>query len=157
MNQDKFLELSWSELGVLIGELANKILNSEKKFDLVIGIARGGLPASMVIADQLGAHWDALNIKSYKGIERVKLPEIVTTVSEDIAGKRVLLVDDLVDTGDTMATVIEHLKLLGAGEVIVAVLFIKTWSKKRPDFWLRETDKFIVFPWEQNEIKKTAS
>ena len=101
----KLRYLSWAQYGELVTKLADSVNASGEKFDLVVGIARGGIPVAMVVSDRLGSKIDFLNVKSYTDVgERVK-PKILTTIIENISGKRVLVVDDLVDGGETMETV----------------------------------------------------
>ena len=105
----KLRYLSWAQYGELVTKLADSVNSSGEKFDLVVGIARGGIPVAMVVSDRLGSKIDFINVKSYTDVgERVK-PKILTTIIENISGKRVLVVDDLVDGGETMETVTRYL------------------------------------------------
>jgi hypoxanthine phosphoribosyltransferase len=141
----------------MVTKLADNIAMGGKKFDLVIGIARGGIPVAMVVADRLGTRIDFLNVKSYTDVgERVK-PQILTTITEDIFGKRVLLVDDLVDGGDTMATVTRYLHSEGPKALKTAVLFTKPWSTFQPDYSLQIVDNWIVFPYERGEVRRSRA
>jgi uncharacterized protein len=141
----------------MVTKLAESVAASGKKFDLVIGIARGGIPVAMVVADLLGISIDFLNVKSYTDVgERVK-PQILTTITEDISGKRVLLVDDLVDGGDTMETVTRYLHSEGPKTIKTAVLFTKPWSSFKPDYSLQVVDTWIVFPYERGEVRRSRS
>jgi Hypoxanthine-guanine phosphoribosyltransferase len=70
----------------------------------------------------------------------------------DVRGKSVLVVDDTVDTGETLLLVSEHLiKNRGASSVQIASLFVKLWAKVKPNFYVKEVDYWIVFPWELRE------
>ena len=143
--------VDWNEFGRLVERLSEVL--KEVKVDLVVGIARGGLPVSLVIADRLRVPVDFINIKSYRAIGLRGKPVILSTLSEDIKDKVVLVVDDLIDEGDTMMTVVEHLKENHSPKKIyTATLFIKPWSKFKPDFYLEVVDKWIVFPWEKMEF-----
>lgn len=146
--------IGWEEYGRLAEALANKIISSSLQFELVIGIARGGIPLAMVVADRLGVKLDIVNVKSYIAINKRKTPKIVSTLTEKIKGKTILLVDDLVDNGDTMNTVIDYLKDEGPLDIKTAVLFKKPWSKFQPDFFIELVTQWIVFPWEVEEVKR---
>ena len=149
--------MTWAQYGEAVTELAEKVVATGKKFDLVIGIARGGIPVAMVVADQLGTRIDFLNVKSYTDVgERVK-PRILTTITEEISGKRVLLVDDLVDGGATMETVTRYLQSEGPKSLKTAVLYTKPWSTFRPDYALEVVDSWIVFPYERGEVRRSRS
>ncbi len=147
-----FRHISWAEYGNLVEKLAKKVSARRQRYDLVIGIARGGMPVAMVISDRLGAKVDIVNVKSYTGIaERLK-PRILSTLTEDITGEILLVVDDLVDGGDTMRTVIDYLSLESPNKITTAVIFKKPWSKFEPDFFVEVVEDWIVFPWEEGEV-----
>jgi hypoxanthine phosphoribosyltransferase len=149
-----FRYVSWTEYGKLVEKLAKKIFASGTSYDLVVGIARGGIPVAMVISDRLGTKVDIVNVKSYTGIaERLK-PKILSTLTEHITAKSLLLVDDLVDGGDTMETVTEFLGLETPMKVTTAVIFKKPWSKFEPDFFVETVDEWVVFPWERGEVER---
>jgi len=71
-----------------------------------------------------------------------------------VKGKNVLLVDDLVDQGDTIATVSKYLRSHGPVVLKTAVLFKKPWSTTEPDYFLEIVEKWIVFPWEHGEVNR---
>lgn len=147
-----FRYISWAEYGNLAEALAEKVRSSGRVFDLVIGIARGGIPVAMVVSDRLGVRIDTITVKSYSGIAERSSIRILSTLTEDIKGKRVLLVDDLVDQGDTMIGVKGFVSEGGAKVVETAVLFKKPWSKTHPDYFLETTEEWIVFPFELSEV-----
>jgi uncharacterized protein len=149
--------VSWSQYGDLVTKLAENVAASGERFDLVIGIARGGMPVAMVIADKLGIKVDFLNVKSYTDVgERVK-PKILSTITEKIADKRVLVVDDLVDGGATMESITEYLSTQSPSDMKTAVLFTKPWSTFTPDFSLKVVDNWIVFPYERGEVRRSRA
>lgn len=150
----EFRYISWPEYGNLAEALAEKIRSSGKSFDLVIGIARGGIPVAMVVSDHLGVKIDFINVKSYSGIAMRTIPRILSTLTEDIKDKNVLLVDDLVDHGVTMDMVKQYLAEQVPKLLETAVLFKKPWSKAEPDYYLEVVDKWIVFPFELSEVNR---
>lgn len=150
----EFRYINWTEYGNLADALAEKIRSHNELFDLTIGIARGGIPVAMVVSDHLDVKLDIINVKSYSGIAERTPPRIVSTLTEAVNGKNVLLVDDLVDQGDTMHTVAEFLKRQKPSILKTAVLFKKPWSKTEPDYYLEVVDKWIVFPWEHGEVNR---
>jgi hypoxanthine phosphoribosyltransferase len=149
-----FRYISWAEYGDLTEALAEKVHSSGKAFDLVIGIARGGIPVAMVVSDRLGVKIDTITVKSYSGIAERGSIRILSTPTEDIKRKRVLLVDDLVDQGDTMIGVKGFLSEKGAKVVETAVLFKKPWSKAHPNYFLETPEEWIVFPFELSEVNR---
>jgi hypoxanthine phosphoribosyltransferase len=150
----EFRYISWPEYGNLAEALAEKVRSQGKRFDLVIGVARGGMPVAMVVSDHLGVKIDFVNVKSYNGIAQRGVPKIYSTVTEDIKGKNVLIVDDLVDQGDTMETVKQHLGDHQPKLLETAVLFKKPWSKVEPDYYLEVVDRWVVFPFELSEVNR---
>ncbi len=144
--------ISWSEYGNLAEALAEKVCSGGKRFDLVIGIARGGMPVAIVVSDHINARIDFINVKSYSGIGERSIPKILSTLTDEIAGKSILVVDDLVDQGDTMTVVEEYLSEQGPKLMEVAVLFKKPWTKFEPDYYLEVVDRWVVFPFELSEV-----
>ncbi len=148
------LLISWDEFGSSVDKLSIAVLKAYKgQIDTVVGIARGGIPTSMVIADRLGAELDFIRIKSYKGVGIKTEPKVTSDVHTDLRNKKVLLVDDLSDQGDTFKFTINHLSRKYTPQKInTAALFVKPWSKFKPDIYLEVVDKWIVFPWELKEF-----
>jgi hypoxanthine phosphoribosyltransferase len=148
----KFRYISWADYGKLSASLVEHLQSPALRFDLVIGVARGGIPLAMVVSDQLDVKIDIINVKSYEGIAERERPRIISTLTESVKGKRILLIDDLVDEGATMGTVVKYLRKEKPRELKTAVLFKKPWSKFEPDFYLETLDEWIVFPWERGEV-----
>jgi hypoxanthine phosphoribosyltransferase len=148
----EFYTIGWALYGTLVSNLTRAIEKSGREFDLIVGIARGGIPVAMVISDRLGVEVDIINVKSYTGIAKRGRPKIISTLTESVRGKRVMLVDDLVDEGETMKTVTGYLRKAKPKNLSTAVLFRKPWSRFEPDFYLETVDKWVVFPWEYGEV-----
>ena len=127
----------------MIDLLISKILQSQRKFQAVIGIANGGLNISTKVAAGLGLPHSSVHISFYDGTVKRKEPQIILT---DKPTKNVLIVDDLIDEGNTLKAFDEVYGLEGNA---VAVLF---WNKKSffvPDFYVAEKpNAWIIFPWE---------
>jgi len=146
-----FRYVSWSEYGNLAEALAEKVRAGGKKYDLVVGIARGGIPVAMVVSDHLSVKIDFVNVKSYNDIGKRTPPRILSTMTEGVAGKDVLLVDDLVDQGDTMTLMKRYLMDQKPSSLETAVMFRKPWSTVEPDYYLESVSEWIVFPFELGE------
>ena len=147
-----FRYISWSEYGNLAEALAEKVRANRKHYDLVVGIARGGIPVAMVVSDHLDVKIDFINVKSYNDIGKRTVPRILSTLTEAVDGKEVLLVDDLVDQGDTMAFLPKYLRDQKPKSLETAVMFKKPWSKTEPDYYLESVSEWIVFPFELGEV-----
>ncbi|HUK79598.1 MAG TPA: phosphoribosyltransferase family protein [Nitrososphaerales archaeon] len=147
-----FRYISWPEYGNLAEALAEKVRAKGKKYDLVVGIARGGIPVAMVVSDHLNVKVDFVNVKSYNDIGKRAPPKILSTLTETIQGKEILLVDDLVDQGDTLTLMTQYLSGQEPKTLETAVLFKKPWSKTQPDYFLEEVSEWVVFPFELGEM-----
>jgi len=142
--------LQWSDFADASRELAEAVLSSGFKPDVVIAIARGGLLLAGAISYALGTkNCGSINVEFYTGVDE-RLPKPVLSApmldAPALAGKRVLLVDDVSDSGHTLALVVG---LLGetAMEVRTATLYTKPRTVHVPHFTWRTTDGWIVFPW----------
>jgi len=90
----------------------------------------------------------------YMGVAETKEePTLTQPVSVPVMGKKVLVVDEVADTGKSLKLVKEHILGRGATEVKIATVYYKPWSVLTPDYYEKETSCWIVFPW---EIKETV-
>jgi hypoxanthine phosphoribosyltransferase len=148
----KCYKVSWEAAYRLARKLAHKIIGSGFKPDIVIGIARGGLVPGRIVCDFLlkndfvtirTEHW---GVATNTGKARIKhsLP-----VEVDISGKRVLVVDDVADTGDSFSVIMDYLKAKNPLEIRTAVLQYKTSSTFIPDYWGEKLEEWnwIIYPW----------
>ena len=141
---------SYEEFGEASRELATRIVQSGYETDIVIAIARGGMLLAGSLSYALGVKsCGALNVEFYTGVgtrlpEPIILPPMLDESSLD--GRRVLLVDDVSDSGRTLALVIQLLEASGA-EVRTVVLYTKPHTVQEADYTWRRTDKWINFPW----------
>jgi hypothetical protein len=95
-------------------------------------------------------------VKFYEGVDkRREKPLILHPTQFTIRGKKVLLVDDIADTGESLLTAMEHLKERGAKSIFVVTLVKKPHSKVVPDLYVKETSAWVVFPWEVRETIKS--
>ena len=150
----EFRYIGWPEYGRLTEKLADKVRSGGMTYDLVIGIARGGIPVAMVVSDRLGTKVDFINVKSYSGIARRGVPRILTALAQSVKGQKVLLVDDLVDHGTTLAVVKKHLDDMNPALLQTAVILRKPWSKTEPDYYVEDEEKWVVFPFELGEVER---
>ena len=147
---------SWEGMYESLLELARKIRKAGFKPDIVVGVARGGWPVARVMSDLL-ENPEVANVKAefYLGVAETKKEPIITQpVSTSVRSKKVLVVDDVADTGKSLALVKEHLKEQGAAVIRIATIYCKPWSTLKPDWFERQTERWIVFPWERKETIK---
>lgn len=131
-------------------EVAERILEQKYSPDVIVAISRGGWIPGRILSDILGNHNLAtIKVEYYRDIYQTRpIPEITQPLSVDVRGKRVLLVDDIADSGNSLKLVRDHLLQLGASEVRVCTLYHKPWSVLKPDFTARLTDAWVCFPHE---------
>jgi hypoxanthine phosphoribosyltransferase len=118
-------------------------------YDLIVGVARGGIPAALKVANQLSTKINFVNVKSYRSDRRRRKPKILSTPKREIRRLRLLVIDDIVDSDNTMKTVVDWLDKNEAASVETAALFVKRGSDFVPTYLVRTVDDWIVFPWER--------
>ncbi len=153
------LHTSWEDVERLSEKLAQKIIESRFEPDLVVAISRGGFDPARILCDQLGIRRLAsVQVEFYSGVQdTAEKPRIVYPLNADVRGKRVLLVDDVSDTGDSLMLAKEHVLAGSPGELKVATLHIKPWTSLRPDYHASETEAWIVYPWEPVESVRSIA
>jgi hypoxanthine phosphoribosyltransferase len=143
--------ISWSAFYRLCLRLHEKILASGYRPDTVISIARGGCVPGRVLADL----FDVMDLRNFK-IEHYHGPDkqaealIRYPLTKSIEGRRILLVDDVSDTGDTFKVARAHLCKFGRPtDLRIAVLHHKRTSAIRPDYYAQRVLKWrwITYPW----------
>jgi len=154
-----YIAPSWNQLGHLSFKLAKQILAKGKKYDRIIVIAKGGLTWSRVLSDYLQIpEIESIRIKLYRGVGKAfKKPKIIQEIKADISGERILLFDDVADSGATLEFVEKLLLKQEAKSVDTSALFFKPASKVTPDFFDHQTDAWIVFPHEIREFIEETS
>ncbi len=153
ITEPKLLHLSWDDVQVLSERLADKVKQSGFEPDLIVAVSRGGFDPARILCDQLGIRRLAsVQVEYYMGVEQKSgEPQVVYPLNADVKGMKVLVVDDVSDTGTSLKTALEHVAARGASEVRVATLHIKPWTAFKPDYHTDEVDKWIVYPWEPLE------
>ncbi len=117
--------------------------------EVIVAIARGGLTLAHALAEGLGLRdVQSLRTELYDG--SVRRSEIALFGSCDFREKqRVLVVDDIADSGETLKAVMEYLEQNYRGvEFQAATLFYKRSSSYEPHFWVNEAHTWIEFFWE---------
>ena len=146
--------MTWSAFGDASRELATLVAESRYQPGIILGIARGGLLPGAAMAYALDVkNLFMMSIEFYTGVDErldfpVMLPPLLDAV--DIAGSRVLVVDDVADTGGTLKLVkdfcTEHV-----ADVRCAVLYEKPRSLVPCEYVWKRTDLWIDFPWSVEE------
>lgn len=135
------MDLSWDDFEEDISALARKI---DYKPNVIVGIARGGMVPAARLSHLLGVPVVyCLTVKKDGDGRR-----IVTEITGNIKDEDVLLLEDMVETAESMGVVREYLESLGA-HVRTACLYTTARSRITPDFYLRQVDGPVHFPWEK--------
>jgi len=152
----EYLRLSWEEIEDMCRELAQKIKTKGFERSLFIGLSRGGLVPLRLISDYLGIEEvHVVGVKFYEKVGRTRAePKITHEVQFGISGRDVLVIDDIADTGGSIISVVEHLKERGAKRIAVATLMKKPHSRITPDLFVRESQAWVIFPWEVQETAR---
>jgi hypothetical protein len=146
--------MSWVDLGAGARDLAQSVTDDGYRPDLILGIARGGLLIAGALGYALGVkNTFTMNVEFYTGIdERLEMPMILPPVPDlvDFADFKVLIADDVADTGATLELVKEFCEGKVA-EVRCAVLYEKSRSAVKCEYVWRRTERWITFPWSADE------
>ncbi|MFC0437528.1 phosphoribosyltransferase [Kutzneria buriramensis] len=143
-------ELTWELFGSASRELAEMVAADGFEPDLLLSIARGGL----FVAGALGYALDVknlhvMNVEFYTGVDqRLDLPVMLPPVPNavDLQGAKVLVCDDVADTGATLKLVRDFCADKVA-DVRCAVVYEKPHSTVKCEYVWRHTDRWINFPW----------
>lgn len=147
--------VDWSYAYTLCKDASEEIRTAGYRPEVVIGVARGGWYLARVLCD-LFLLKDLLSVKvehwgltaTITGDARLKCGLDVNAL-ELVRGKRVLIADDVTDTGDSLRLIAAYLESSGANEVKTVTMHHKTTSSYVPDFYgeLMTEWTWIVYPW----------
>lgn len=150
----EYIYPTWDDIERMCEQLGKKC--STFNPEILIGISRGGLVPVRILSDILdNKNIAIMKIEFYKSIGQTKdFPTITQPLSTDVNKKNVLIVDDVADTGRSLAVAKEHIKGKKARDVKIAVLHYKPSSIVNPDYYIQKTTAWIVYPWEKREVKR---
>lgn len=146
---------TWAEIDTLCHRLAAHI---DEPFDALVAILRGGAVPGVILANALGIE-TMMGIKvvqqgqvsgAGKGEGAYRAEKGVITVplnDVNLTGKRVLVVDDVLDSGESAQVVLDEMRRRGAAVVRLATLQVKSYSRLRPDYYVEEKTNWLFYPW----------
>ncbi|MCW4001781.1 MAG: phosphoribosyltransferase [Candidatus Bathyarchaeota archaeon] len=146
--------MNWNLFYILSKQVANKVNNSGYKPDLIVGLARGGWVLARILCDLVDVK-DLLSLKvehwgvtaTPDGKAKLKYPFHI-----DLTGKRVLVVDDITDTGESMCEAVDYIRTLNPSKIKTVTLRHITGSKFVPDYFAEEIAwRWVIFPWNFTE------
>ena len=141
--------LTWADFGTSVRDLAQMVADDFEP-EMVLSIARGGLLIGGALGYALSVkNVYTMNVEFYTGVdERLEVPRILPPAPDfvDLHDARILIADDVADTGHTLRSV-ERFSEGKVAEVRTAVLYEKSHSVVQCDYVWRRTDLWINFPW----------
>jgi len=144
---------TWDQIYEMLLDLAERVRKDRFLPDIILGISRGGWPPARVMSDLLGtAELANVKVEFYVGVaETKKEPVITQPISVSVKSKDVLILDDVADTGQSLRLVKNHVTKQRARAVKTATIYYKPWSVIVPDYYEKQTRRWVVFPWERKE------
>ncbi len=141
-------EISWERFGELSRALTEQL--ADKKIDIVIGIARAGLFPSTAVACTLRRELYPVRVtRRVNDVVQYESPIWRVDVPSTVAGQRVGVIDEIADTGETLAIVAARALERGARQVWTLSLVAHSWANPRPDFTALTSDALVIFPWDK--------
>lgn len=147
----KYLPLPWSSYNTYTQQLAATILSRDPSVQEIVAISRGGLTFGHVLSDLLRIPIWTISVQSYTDIQTQGEIKITGRLQTSIDGKHILLVDDVADSGKTMLRAVDYIKEAGAKKITTMTVFYKPHSVFRPDYFAKQTKRWIIFPYETIE------
>ncbi|MGE5580872.1 MAG: phosphoribosyltransferase [Bacillota bacterium] len=145
--QEQSYRITWAEVETICRDIA---LSASKGLspDLVVGVAKGGLIPATIVASMLRVDlYPCIVTRRHRGEIISDVPRMVVSVTDKVAGQRVLVVDEMVLSGDTMRSVTVDCKKKKARVVKTASIWAGTESWK-PTWYGIETPGYVMFPWD---------
>lgn len=143
--------ITWNQFYELCRELATEILEAGFYPDIIVAIGRGGYIPARVLADFLGVmQLHSIRIEHYKGSHKEPKALIKDPLVSDMQAQRILLVDDVSDTGETFKMALRHIKKHASStQILTATIHYKVVSKYEPDFYAQRITqwRWITYPW----------
>jgi hypoxanthine phosphoribosyltransferase len=153
VQDDGVLELSWELFGELCRVLAIRVARDYDP-EVVVGIAAAGVIPGAVVAAMLQIEFHTIKITRRDdddddGVRR--RPEVLSAAPPQLAGRRVLLVDEICDSGDTMRLALAAVRDVLPAEVRTATSLVREGGYQ-PDYCALVTDGVVVFPWDREVV-----
>ena len=143
-------ELSWAEFDRQVQDLARKAVGF--KPEAVVGIAHGGVFVGGAVASALKVEFFPVRLTRRSRDSETRLPAgLSDDMPKELSGKRVLVVDDICSSGDSLEMATRLAKSAGAAKVKTVALVTRP-KGARPDFSAFTTDTFFVFPWDYQAV-----
>jgi uncharacterized protein len=143
-------ELSWELFGETCRALAVRVAHDYRP-DLVVGIATAGVIPAATVAAILQADFEAMRISRRDGRTQFGEPRVLSATPVRCRGKRVLIVDEITTSGDTLRLALAAVREVGPADVRTATSFVRPGGY-RPNYFAMESDQLIVYPWDRQVV-----
>lgn len=148
-----FHKLSFEQLQKDCFQLYQEKLR-ELDVDLIVSISRGANTISHMFSDLLGTlPISHITMTSYHDLKKLDKPVITEEPNRNFDNKKIVIVDDVSDTGATFSVAMEYFKKQKLAKIYTLAPYIKPHTTFHPDFWLKTIDAWIVFPY---DVRETA-
>ncbi|MCI0571719.1 MAG: phosphoribosyltransferase domain-containing protein [Myxococcaceae bacterium] len=148
-------ELSWAEFDKQVQGLA-KAVRARFRTEAVVGLAHGGVFVGGVLASALGCEHYPVRISPRSRDKGGRTqPRLAGAMPKELKGLKVLVVDDISASGESLELAVQLAKKVGAREVKTAALVTREGGFA-PDFGAVQTDELVVFPWDYGPVVEEA-
>jgi hypoxanthine phosphoribosyltransferase len=150
-HRDGVRAISWNDFHGICKALALGV----RAFDpeAIVAVARGGLYPGTLLSHLLRRELYPVRItRRVADVVVHESPIWIVEPSPLVAGKRVLVVDEIASTGETIAIVAERVRACGATEVRTAVMYAHSWGIERADYVGLVTDALLLNPWDREAL-----
>ncbi|MGE5248629.1 MAG: phosphoribosyltransferase [Bacteroidota bacterium] len=140
-------EVSWERFAEMAAQLTEALA---PRADILLGIARAGLFPATAISMALRREFYPVRLtRRLDDVVRFEQPVWRVDVPAIVAGQRVAVIDEIADTGLTLALVAARAMERGASHVLTASLVSHSWADPRPDVTALLSDALVIFPWDR--------
>ena len=147
--------ITWRAFETLCRKLAFQVRRSGFSPDMIVAINRGGYMPARMLSDFFGLmDLASMRILHYQGCHKEPVAKVRYPLNAEVRDRRVLLVDDVSDSGDTFAIAMDHLLSRGTpAEIRTAALHHKITARFVPDFYAKKITRWrwLIYPWALTE------
>lgn len=154
IEDQSFIVPTWEEMGDLCFELSKQVIESGRKYDRIIALAKGGWTWARAISDYTNVpNVASIQYEFYADIGKTnRSPKLKQPLPISVEDERLLILDDVADSGETLQAALEYLRKSNAHSIETAVFFYKKRSSVLPEFYVQTTDAWVIFPHEVREM-----
>jgi len=147
------VQLSWGDIMEMCRDLA-VVVHDDFDPDVIVGIAKGGVIPAAILASILRKDLYPIRIsRRQRDIVVKDKPDLLVPLTEEVSGKRVLIVDEISLTGETLRMARREAEKLGARKVRTLTLYVHSDSY-RPNYYALESDALLIQPWDYEVLEK---